>query len=200
MANKPLTRKSNSAATINALSVLDIFGGNYVCIEPYNVDGVMYDNFHKKYPDWPLLGSETGGSTSTRGLYVPETTDPPIEYDKTADWKNPDRKHLTSAYGETCTPWGDTVEQTWKDCINRPFLAGTFLWTGFDYRGETYPSSWPAVITGYGLMDLCGFPKDAAQYYRVWWNDGPQIHLFPHWDWAGRRATRVHGCMSERRC
>ncbi len=170
---------------------LDVFGANYVCRKPYDVDGKLYDEFHAKYPDWPMLGSETGGSASVRGLYQAEPTDPPVELEKSAFWRNPKRKDLVSAYGETCTPWGDTVEVTWKDCVSRPFMAGTFLWTGFDYRGETYPHRWPAVITSYGLMDLCGFPKDACHYYRVWWNDEPSIHLFPHWDWRGREGETI---------
>ena len=80
------------------------------------------------------------------------------------------------------TPWGRSIEDTWEDCATRDFVAGTFLWTGLDYRGETYPFSWPAVITRYGLMDLCGFPKDSYYYYQAEWTDTPVLHLFPHWN------------------
>ncbi|MEM6551133.1 MAG: beta-galactosidase GalA [Planctomycetota bacterium] len=170
---------------------LDVYGTNYVCREHCNVDGGMYDDFHARYPDWPLLATETGGSASYRGVYRPEDAHPGLNFEDSAWWTNPDRKGLVSAYGETCTPWGYSVEQTWIDCHDRPFVAGTFLWTGFDYRGETYPTKYPAVITGYGLMDLCGFPKDAFHYYRVHWNDEPAIHLFPHWNWAGAEGETI---------
>ena len=89
---------------------------------------------------------------------------------------------MVTAYAETLTPWGRSIEDTWEDCASRDFVAGTFLWTGLDYRGETYPFSWPAVITRYGLMDLCGFPKDSYYYYQAEWTDAPVLHLFPHWN------------------
>lgn len=169
----------------------DVYGANYVCRAHCDVTGELYDQFHERYPDWPLLGTETGGSASTRGVYVKEDAEPGLEFNETAWWTNPKRKGVISAYGETCTPWGYSVEQTWKDCYDRDFLSGTFLWTGFDYRGETYPAMWPAVVTCYGLMDLCGFPKDAFHYYRVWWNDEPAIHLFPHWNWPGKEGEII---------
>ncbi|MEM6550622.1 MAG: beta-galactosidase GalA [Planctomycetota bacterium] len=166
----------------------DVFGGNYVCYKGYEVDGRMYDAFHERFPDWPMLGSETGGSASTRGLYLPHQDSAPLSPGEThlKPWmREPKRETFVSAYGETCTPWGYSVEQTWIDCLERPFMCGTFLWTGMDYRGEIYPADWPNVVTCYGLTDLCGFGKDAYHYYRVHWNEEPGMHLFPHWSWSG---------------
>ncbi len=166
---------------------LDVFGSNYRSGQRSE----HYDEFHEKYPDWPQVGTETGGSTSHRGVYEPVVTDPPINYHDTPLWTNPKRKEVISAYGETCTPWGYSVMDTWKDCANRPYLMGTFLWTGFDYRGEIYPCRYPTVITGYGLLDLCGFPKDAYWYYRAWWRDEPLLHVFPHWNWKGKEGEDI---------
>ncbi len=173
---------------------VDVFGANYTMRE--GLDGRLtaraerYDEFHAKFPDWPLIGSETGGSSSTRGLYgieyykgrphLPSGDVGPVEL-------NPLREGTSTAYSETLTPWGRSIEDTWRDCATRDFLAGTFLWTGFDYRGETFPFQWPAVITRYGLMDLCGFPKDAWFYYQSQWTTHPVLHLLPHWNQEGKK-------------
>ncbi|MEM7809803.1 MAG: glycoside hydrolase family 2 TIM barrel-domain containing protein, partial [Planctomycetota bacterium] len=172
----------------------DVFGANYVCRKAYEVSGTMYDDFHQSFPEWPILGAETGGSASTRGLYLAHQDAAPISESEThikPQVTNPKRDTFVSAYGETFTPWGYSVEQTWIDCVERPWLAGTFLWTGMDYRGEIYPADWPNVVTCYGLTDLCGFPKDAYHYYRVHWNDEPAMHLFPHWSWTGHEGEVI---------
>lgn len=174
---------------------LDVFGGNYTFTED-GVDVKRYDYFHEKYPNWPLIGSETGGSFATRGLYDIEYYDgKPIELNDFGHggicWENDYLKGTASGYNNGLTPWGCTMDETWKSCAERDFVAGTFIWTGFDYRGETYPFDWPAVITRFGLMDLCGFPKDAYFYYKSWWNPEPMLHLFPHWNWAGKEGQSI---------
>jgi beta-galactosidase len=174
---------------------LDVFGGNYTFTEK-GVDVKRYDYFHEKYPDWPLIGSETGGSFATRGLYdVEYYGDKPIELNDFGHgsicWETEHLKGIASGYNNGLTPWGCTIDETWKSCAERDFVAGTFLWTGFDYRGETYPFDWPAVITRFGLMDLCGFPKDAYYYYKSWWNPEPMLHLFPHWNWSGKEGQQI---------
>ncbi|VGO21519.1 beta-galactosidase GalA [Pontiella sulfatireligans] len=174
---------------------LDVFGANYTFTED-GVDESRYDKFHAKYPDWPLIGSETGGSFATRGLYNTEYYDgKPIELNDFGHggicWNGNHLKGIASAYNNGLTPWGSNFDAAWKHCAERDFMAGTFLWTGFDYRGETYPFDWPATVTRFGLMDLCGFPKDAYFYYKAWWNPEPQLHLFPHWSWAGKEGQPI---------
>ena len=63
------------------------------------------------------------------------------------------------------------------------FLSGMFIWTGFDYLGEPTPYSWPARSSYFGIIDLCGFPKDAYYLYQSEWTDKPVLHIFPHWNW-----------------
>ncbi|MEN8725406.1 MAG: beta-galactosidase GalA [Lentimonas sp.] len=178
---------------------IDVFGANYTARRGEDGDlyceAERYDEFHAKHPDIVLLGGETGGSGATRGLYgqeyyngkphKPDTGD--LGIDNYVDL-NPDREGDATAFNETMTPWGRSIEDTWRDCAERDFLGGTFLWTGFDYRGETYPYGWPAVVTRYGIMDLCGFPKDAFYYHQAWWTNAPMLHIFPHWNWAGREG------------
>src|SRR6202023_1037290 len=69
--------------------------------------------------------------------------------------------------------------------------AGGFAWTGFDYRGEPTPYRWPSINSQFGIVDMCGFPKDNYYYYQAWWGRDPVLHLFPHWNWEQRSGERV---------
>ncbi len=80
------------------------------------------------------------------------------------------------------------TESGWKFYAARQFLAGLFYWTGFDYRGESNPYNWPAVINQSGCVDLCGFPKDIFYYLKSWWGKEPVLHILPHWNWKGREG------------
>jgi beta-galactosidase len=73
----------------------------------------------------------------------------------------------------------------------RPFLAGAFVWTGFDYRGEPTPYEWPCINSHFGIMDTCGFGKDLFWYYQSWWTTAPVLHLLPHWNWRGREGQPI---------
>ncbi len=66
-----------------------------------------------------------------------------------------------------------------------PWMTGEFVWTGFDYIGEPTPFPWPAVSSYFGIVDLCGFPKDRFYLYQSQWSDKPMVHLLPHWTWSG---------------
>jgi beta-galactosidase len=110
----------------------------------------------------------------TRGIYV---TDPAKGYVGSYDpWTTTGR---ASAVG-----W-------WSFCDSQPWLLGGFVWTGFDYRGEPSPYQWPNISSQYGIIDTCGFPKDAFYYYRAWWTDEPVLHVFPHWNWPGMEGKEI---------
>ncbi|MEM6757064.1 MAG: glycoside hydrolase family 2 TIM barrel-domain containing protein, partial [Planctomycetota bacterium] len=165
--------------------MVDVFGTNYRSQQR----SANYDDFHRKHPDWPMLGSETWGGASTRGLYA---SDGCALAPRWADDGWMDDRRFVSADGNWATPWGYTIEEMWRDCASRPFMAGTFVWTGFDYRGETSPYDWPAVITRYGLLDLCGYRKEVSHYLRAWWRpDTPHVFLLPHWNWAGQEGQPI---------
>jgi beta-galactosidase len=83
------------------------------------------------------------------------------------------------------------TESGWQFYLARPFLAGLFYWTGFDYRGEPHPLTWPAVTSQFGLVDLCGFPKDISYYLKSWWGTEPVMHLMPHWNWKGSEGKII---------
>ncbi|HVZ25272.1 MAG TPA: DUF4982 domain-containing protein, partial [Sediminibacterium sp.] len=68
------------------------------------------------------------------------------------------------------------------------WFMGGFAWTGFDYRGEPTPYSWPNVNSHFGIMDVCGFPKTVYYYYQSWWTDKDVLHIAPHWNWQGEEG------------
>jgi len=144
----------------------DIIGFNYNLKFP--------DGYHKEHPTRPLYGSETASAISTRGEY---TTDP--------------LSNTLSAYDVNQPGWGETAEEWWTFYGTREWEAGGFAWTGFDYRGEPTPYGWPSINSQFGIIDMCGFPKDTFYYYKSWWGKDPVLHLFPHWNFEGREGDEI---------
>jgi beta-galactosidase len=144
----------------------DIVGFNYNLQFP--------DGYHKAHPTRPIYGSETASAISTRGEYQ---TDP--------------IKNTLSAYDVNQPGWGETAEDWWTFYGTREWEAGGFAWTGFDYRGEPTPYGWPSINSQFGIIDMCGFPKDTFYYYKAWWGKDPVLHLFPHWNFEGREGDEI---------
>jgi len=80
------------------------------------------------------------------------------------------------------------AEQLWKFVSTRDYVIGDFMWTGIDYLGE---SRWPNKNASFGVLDLCGFPKDGFYFYQSQWTNKPMIHIFPHWNWQGREGQVI---------
>jgi beta-galactosidase len=146
-------------------SVMDVQGFNYIN------RGDM-DAFHKSNPAIPCIGTEEVSAYYTRGIY--ENT-----------------KTYQSAYDENKPDYGTTAEAWWTFYSARPWASGSFIWTGFDYRGEESPYHWPNISSEFGIVDACGFPKDVFYYYQSWWADKPVLHLMPHWNWKGRENQEI---------
>jgi beta-galactosidase len=144
---------------------LDIIGFNYRLDAP--------DKFHAKFPKRAVYGSETSSAIATRGIYVT---------DKLRNW--------VSSY-DGVVPWGESPEAWWTLYGSREWEAGGFAWTGFDYRGEPTPYGWPSINSQFGIVDMCGFPKDYFFYYKAWWGKEPSLHVFPHWNWEGREGDEI---------
>ncbi|MBK8474967.1 MAG: DUF4982 domain-containing protein [Opitutaceae bacterium] len=155
-------------------SALDIIGINY---NPW-----VYDDVYKLFPNAPLIASEIASEIGTRGIYATEKWE--------AYYGDRERGYV-SAYSITAGPAGQTVEKAWPPVATRDFIAGGFVWAGFDYKGEPRPFGWPVINCHYGFMDLCGFPKDSYYYYKAWWTEEPVLHLFPHWNWSGREGQEI---------
>ena len=151
-------------------TVEDLLGVNYHPKE--------YDEIHKANPRLPMFGSETANTKTTRGVY---------ENDSTNGWASAYNMVNVTA-GEKFSP-GICVSG-WPAVALRDFMAGSFTWTGFDYKGEPNPFGWPDISNNTGLMDVCGFPKDKYYYLQACWSDKPMVHLMPMtWNWPNMAGT-----------
>lgn len=148
-------------------TTIDVMGFNY--LTHGNVD-----EYHAKFPTKPSVATEDGATFTTRGVY----------------FEDRGKGHLT-AYDRNKVDWNTLAEESWNHYAARPFVAGQFQWTGFDYRGEPTPFGWPSIASQFGILDLCGFPKDNFYYYQGWWSDRPVLHILPHWNWAGREGQLI---------
>ena len=146
---------------------IDVMGFNY-----YSHGNT--DQYHRQFPNKPSVSTEDGSTFSTRGVYVQDR----------------DHQHLT-AYDVNKADWNLLAEESWPYYAARPYVAGQFQWTGFDYRGEETPFGWPAISSQFGILDTCGFPKDNFYYYQAWWSDHPVLHLLPHWNWPGQEGREM---------
>ncbi|MFZ0761422.1 MAG: beta-galactosidase GalA [Candidatus Sulfotelmatobacter sp.] len=145
-----------------------------VDVQGFNYQREDLDAFHRAFPVLPTVGTETAGTYCTRGVYISDKG-----------------KGYVSAYDLNCPDYGATAEKWWSFFADREYLGGGFVWTGFDYRGEPSPYSWPCISSHFGAMDTCGFPKDNYFYYQAWWGSQPVLHLFPHWNWSGKEGQEI---------
>ena len=171
-----LAMTSRYIDTSVVFEVLDVQGFNYV--KP------KLDEFHLRYPDKPFVLTESCCHSTARGVYEAD-----------------DAGRFTG-YDENPACWGNTAEKMWTWCAERPWVAGTFIWTGFDYAGEPLSWTddckrlkseevWPILHTQWGIVDRCGLEKDPFYYFKSWWTDEVVLHVFPHWNWAGKEGQEI---------
>lgn len=146
---------------------VDVQGSNYFRI------GNM-DNVHKKLPHLPCILTEEASTLTTRGIY---TTIKEKDYHQSYDHDRPN--------------WGATAQEWMRYVDTRKYIGGAFVWTGFDYGGEALMHYWPGVVSNFGILDYCGYPKDAYWYYKAWWTDEPVLHILPHWNGIGTDSVDV---------
>ncbi len=150
------------------------FGFAALDVQGYNYADPDAEAYHKANPKVPVMGTEQVSAVGTRGIYK----------------MDPERGYVQS-YDPYTTSGRASAEGWWSFCDARPWLSGGFVWTGFDYRGEPSPYGWPNTASQYGIVDLCGFPKDGFYYYQAWWTGQPVLHLFPHWNWPGLEGQEI---------
>lgn len=160
------TRTSTYAADMGN----DFKGVNEVIpIRGFNYREYAVADYHKDHPNQPLLGTEMGSTVTTRGIYEKDDTRAYVpDQDITHPW------------------WASKAETWWKLAAENNYWLGGFIWTGFDYRGEPTPYKWPNINSHFGIMDVCGFPKNIYYYYKSWWTNEDVLHLSPHWNWPDK--------------
>lgn len=175
-----LKRGSNELNPQGIADAGGIVGMNYA-------GGSTYDSIHSQHPDWKLIGSETASSINSRGIYSTHSRD--------------NSSQQLTAYDYSRVNWGHYASQAWYDVLTRDFVAGEFVWTGFDYLGEPTPwngvdpgakGRWPSPKNSYfGIIDTAGLPKDSYYFYQSQWNDAVHtLHLLPAWNGDAVKKNR----------
>ncbi|RPI28860.1 MAG: DUF4982 domain-containing protein [Acidobacteria bacterium] len=191
---------NNLQAAFNGFQkTLDVFGYNYKPKE--------YGRAHEANPGIPMYGSETASCISSRGEYF---------FPVTEDKAGGQADFQMSSYDLYAPPWATPPDWEFKGQDEFPYVAGEFVWTGFDYLGEPTPYNsdrtnllnftdpaeraraekqlqevgrirTPSRSSYFGIVDLAGFPKDRYFMYQARWRpDFPMAHILPHWNWPER--------------
>ncbi len=165
--------------------------------------------FHKNHPEKAIIGTEITHTLQTRGIYRSKTwyrtKDNPAPWEKPEHFAKMEHKifkidDLTreeifkgitpkyqSSYDNSIVRIG--VRDDWNRVEECDYYLGNFRWTGFDYLGESF--GWPARTANFGIIDLCGFPKDHYYLYQSLWSDKPMVHLLPHWTHPGKEGVEI---------
>lgn len=166
---RPVTAAMNGGffTELNVSHAVDVLGANYQVPD--------YDRFHQARPTVPFTSSEDTSAFMTRGEF-------------TTDYS----KNVIASYDDDFAFWGNSHRDAWQAIASRDYVAGGFVWTGFDYRGEPTPFEWPSVSSSFGIMDLNGFPKTAYFMHQVQWiKDQPLVYIAPHWNWSGKEGQDI---------
>ncbi|WP_462345658.1 beta-galactosidase GalB [Coprobacter fastidiosus] len=206
---RPTTFGSNrpKAFMKEIVNGVDIWGINYQIGQ--------YGKFKEANPGKMFHGSETASAISSRGEYFF-----PVNRKRGESSRN----FQQSSYDMVAVPWGCPPEAQFRTNENNPESFGEFVWTGFDYLGEPTPYNedltnilnftdpkeqekarkeletlgkikTPSRSSYFGIVDLCGFPKDRYYCYKSYWRpEIPTLHILPHWNWPERvgEITPVH--------
>ena len=150
------------------MQLMDVVGVNYG-------NDSEYASLREAYPEFKLYGSETTSALSSRGIYARDNVN-----------------LQCSSKDNDFVDWGDSASVALKRHMDSDYLAGMFVWTGFDYIGEPTPfNKYPARSSYFGIIDLAGFPKDIYYMYQSRWTKKPMIHVFPHWNWENGNTVNV---------
>ena len=163
--SRPVTAAINGNFTPESfIPMEDTLGMNY-----HNGD---FEKIHAEFPGLMIYGSEDANAKTSRGT---------LETSRATG--------LCSEYGceasHDAGPW-----RSWAPVMEHPFVAGQFVWTAFDYRGEPNPFSWPAVTSQTGAMDITGAPKPIYYYWQTAWEEKPAVYISPDWNLPASEAGK----------
>lgn len=180
---------ANKSGFASALDVTGYNGGGGSCF--------MYEKDRLTYPERIFVATEVPHSFQSRGIYrtkswyrgknplggikeVPDYTEEEVFKDVP--------RYYSSSYDNAMVRIG--ARDAWTKTKELPYMAGEFRWTGFDYLGETM-QGWPAKFWNFGIIDMCGFPKDTYYFYQSQWTKKPMVHILPHWTWPGKEGIQI---------
>ena len=170
---RPITMGEDAISSYTAQQVMkemDVIGLNYASKDEYTL-------IRNLFPNIPIYGSETASALSSRGIYARDGI-----------------KHQYSSFDDNYVNWGDSAASAMKRNMEElSYVAGEFVWTGFDYIGE--PTEWnqyPCKSSYFGIVDLAGFPKDIYYMYQSQWTTTPMIHIVADWTGNGKKKIWIY--------
>lgn len=145
----------------------------------------LYPAFHTKFPGKMIVSSETASALSSRSTYifpVYNGISAPVSDSTGGDPKN----KYVSAYELYTAAFGASADKVFSSQDKHPYVAGEFVWSGWDYLGE--PTPYYSARSSYsGIIDLAGFKKDRFYLYQARWRPELRMaHILPHWSWYDR--------------
>jgi beta-galactosidase len=167
--NKGQLGRDGKANPKNAAWTMDVVGVNYQVAD--------YNKIRAAYPDKPMLSTEDTSQVMTRGAYATDYS-----------------KNIVGAYDDVYPGWDkfSSARNSWEEIVQQRSFAGSFSWTGFDYRGEPTPFGWPSASSFFAALDLCGFPKTEFYIRQAHWvKNKPVLTLVPHWNWSGKEGQPI---------
>ena len=195
------TRPVTSALTENEPEKNFIWKSGALDVLGFNYKQEAYAGLPNRFPGQKFLATENMSVLSTRGQYdMPSDSIRFWPKDSKSPFVEGNKDYTVSAYDHVMAYWGSTHEATWNIIKKLDYMSGMFIWSGFDFIGEPVPYPWPARSSYYGIIDLCGFPKDSYYLYQSEWTTKPVLHLFPHWNWEAGKIVDVwayYNCADE---
>ena len=167
----------NGAINNGLADIVDVPGWNY---KPQH-----YQFIHENHPNWTMYGSETASTVSSRGEYF-FPAEVRVMYTRVP--------YQCSSFDMEYPSWATSPDREFVAQDSFKFMAGEFVWTGIDYLGEPTPYNiqWPSRSSYFGIIDLCGIPKDRYYLYQSHWSNKDVLHLLPHWNWDPGQKVSVH--------
>ena len=171
---RPVTYSGNNGMNFEgANGASEVRGVNYIRNDD-GIGGKWLDLYHKAHPDQPVIGTEESSYVLSRGGAKTDLGAGRLD-----------------STGLVTMPWGSTPKGWVKYYEERPYLAGGFMWTGFDYRGEANPFITANVSSSFGTIDLTGMEKPPFYYYKAWWTNEVVLKITPHWNFEEGETAEI---------
>ena len=181
---------NNAGPDTPFVEVVDMIGLNYQG-EGLGNGAPTFQNFRGRYPDKMIFSTESSSVVSSRGTYLfPVTSGNQAIVNTNGPGADPTTRHVSS-YELYSVSWGSSPDKVFAAQDRYPYVAGEFVWTGWDYIGE--PTPYDSSRSSYfGIIDLAGFPKDRFYLYQARWNPSHRMaHILPHWSFPASRQGQV---------
>jgi len=154
---------------------------DYYDVHAWNY-GQRWKTARKLDPSKSVIISESASTVSTRGFYELPLPEKPTDFTQS---------NQVSSYDLHAPSWAEVCDDDFMWQENDKYIAGEFVWTGFDYLGEPTPY-YSSRSSYFGIVDLCGIPKDRYYLYQSYWRpEKDLIHILPHWNWPGHEGKKV---------